>query len=205
MRRNPLFERTRTFRPDEGQRGRLRLDPEHGANVGSYSPYEPNEYSDDYYGPADRYEGRGFRDDFNPPRQLERGNVGGIVLHERNVRPTARPTDSGHYGEMHPGSQSWASLKRHLDHKSEQRQDFRGRGPKGYTRSDARLQEIICEMLTHDDEIDASEVSVQVKDGEVTLTGNVDTRRTKYLIEERVDSCTGIKEIHNQIRTWRPR
>ena len=202
MRRDVMFERGRQFSPDEGRDRPLRLGPDGGARVGHYAPYEPNEYSDDYFGPGDNYERRGFKDDFNPPRQMERGQVGGIVMHSRNVRPTARPTDSGHYGEMHRGDESWASLKRRLARN--QGESFRGRGPKGYVRSDARLEEIICEMLTHDHEIDASEVSVQVKDGEVTLTGSVDDRRTKYLIEERIDQC-GVKEIHNQLRTTRPR
>ena len=200
MRRNVMFERGRTFSPDEGRDRPLRLSPRHGANVGRYAPYEPNEYSDDYFGPGDNYEARGF-DDFNPPRQDERREVGGIVRHSGDPRPTARPTDSGHYGEMHQGDESWASLNRRLTRHAQT--NHRGRGPKDYVRSDARLQEIICEMLTHDHDIDASEVSVHVKDGEVTLSGNVDNRRTKYLIEERIDQC-GVKDIHNQIRTTRP-
>lgn len=205
MRRNVMFERSRTFRSDEGDSRRLRLTPRRGATVGHYAPYEPNEYSDDYFGPGDNYERRGFRDDFNPGRQMERREVGGIVMHDPNVRPTARRTDSGHYGEMRPGGQSWASLKRHMDQKERERESFRGRGPKGYTRSDERLQEIICEMLTRDPDIDASEVSVAVKNGEVTLTGTVDDRRTKFLIEHRVDQCSGAKEIHNRLRVSRPR
>ncbi|HVF16764.1 MAG TPA: hypothetical protein VNA21_07620, partial [Steroidobacteraceae bacterium] len=75
MRRNEMFERNRRFRSDEGGNRRLRLTPRHSATIGHYSSPEPNEYSDDYYGPGDRYEGRGFDDDFNPPRQDERGDV----------------------------------------------------------------------------------------------------------------------------------
>jgi hypothetical protein len=206
MRRNELFERNRRFRSDEGGNRRLHLTPRHSATMGHYSSPEPNEYSDDYYGPGDRYEGRGFEDDFNPPRQDERSDVGGIVLRPGDVRPTARPTDSGHYGEMHPGDQSWASLRRHMSHRQEESApNHRGRGPKGYQRSDERLHEMICEMLTNDPDINASEVTVEVKGGEVTLTGNVDDRRTKYDIEHKIDRYTGVHEIRNQLRTWRPR
>ena len=204
MRRNVMFERGRMFRPGEGREARLRLNPERGARAGHYAPYDSSEYSDDYFGPGDSYERRMFRDEVNAGRQTDRSTSAGIVMHERNVRPTARPTDSGHYGELHRGDQSWASLKRHMDERSRERTSFRGRGPKGYVRSDARLQEIICEGLSDDHEIDASNVSVEAKNGEVTLTGNVETRREKYLIEELVDQC-GASAIHNQIRTSRTR
>jgi hypothetical protein len=206
MSRSPMFDRNRSYAPDEGREHPLRLRPRHGAPPGSYASPEPNEYSDDYFGPGDKYERRGFEDDFNPPRQSERGRVGGVVLRDPNVRPTARPTDSGHYGELGHGMQSWASLKRHMSQNAQQqRPNHRGRGPKGYERSDARLHEVICEMLTHDPHIDATEVSVEVKGGVVTLTGSVDDRRTKFAIEQMIDECSGVKDIHNQLRTWRPR
>jgi hypothetical protein len=75
----------------------------HGAPPGTYASPEPDEYSDDYFGPGDQYELRGVEDDFNPPRQTERGYVGGVVWREPDILPTARPTDSGHYGELGHG------------------------------------------------------------------------------------------------------
>lgn len=205
MRRHSMFERHRPFHWNEGGDRELHLTPRHSAAMGHYSSPEPNEYSDDYFGPGDRYEGRGFRDDVNPPRQLERGSRAGIVLHARDVRPTARPTDSGHYGELRPGEQSWATLRRHLDEHERERESHRGRGPKGYMRSDSRLQELICEMLTDDPQIDASDVAVSVRNGEVTLTGFVDDRGTKFAIEYKIDRRFGVHEINNQLRTTRPK
>jgi BON domain len=76
---------------------------------------------------------------------------------------------------------------------------FRGRGPKGYERSDARLREIICERLTDDPRIDASDVSVEVTQKVVRLTGSVDDRRTKYAIEDLIERC-GVNDIDNQLR-----
>ncbi len=76
---------------------------------------------------------------------------------------------------------------------------YQGRGPKGYTRSDERLKEVVCERLTEHPGIDASEITVQVSNQEVTLTGSVDNRRTKFLAEE-VAEHSGAKEIHNQLR-----
>ena len=75
----------------------------------------------------------------------------------------------------------------------------RGRGPKGYRRSDARLTEIICDLLTEAADIDASEVSVEVRDCDVTLEGTVPVRRMKHAIEDLVAGVSGVDEIHNRI------
>jgi hypothetical protein len=77
---------------------------------------------------------------------------------------------------------------------------FRGRGPKNYTRSDERIQEDINERLWDADDVDASDVTVEVKDGEVTLRGNVEHRGIKHRIEDIADACSGVKDIHNEIR-----
>jgi osmotically-inducible protein OsmY len=79
-------------------------------------------------------------------------------------------------------------------------QSFRGRGPKGYERSDERLKEIICEALTDAPHIDASEISVDVKKGEVTLSGTVEDRRAKHAAEDLIEQCAGVNEIQNQLR-----
>ena len=77
---------------------------------------------------------------------------------------------------------------------------FRGRGPKNYMRSDERILEDICERLWDADDVDASDVTVEVKDGEVTLSGNVGQRWTRHRIEDIADACGGVKDIHNEIR-----
>lgn len=82
-------------------------------------------------------------------------------------------------------------------------QSFRGRGPRGYTRSDERIREDVNDCLTQHHDIDASSIEVQVKDGEVTLTGTVDERVLKYTVEHAVDGVMGVKEIHNQLRVKR--
>jgi osmotically-inducible protein OsmY len=76
----------------------------------------------------------------------------------------------------------------------------RGKGPKGYTRSDDRLKEVICEKLTDDPMIDASEINIEVTGQVVKLTGTVDDRSTKYEVEELVERCGGVKDIDNQLR-----
>lgn len=75
-----------------------------------------------------------------------------------------------------------------------------GRGPKGYVRSDERIREDICELLSRQGRIDASEVDVKVAGGEVTLTGTVMQRGDKLEIEHIVEHVSGVKDVHNQIR-----
>lgn len=75
----------------------------------------------------------------------------------------------------------------------------RGRGPKGYRPSDERLKEIICERLTDDPFIDASEVNIDVSGGEVTLQGTVQVRQQKFAIEDVVADVSGVTEIHNRL------
>lgn len=77
---------------------------------------------------------------------------------------------------------------------------FRGRGPKGYRRSDERIREDVCESLTEDERIDATNVEVQVKDCEVTLTGTVNSREEKRRAEDLIDSLPGVRDINNNLR-----
>lgn len=80
---------------------------------------------------------------------------------------------------------------------------FRGRGPKGYRRSDERVREDVCECLTDDPWVDASNISVNVQDCEVTLSGTVNSRDEKRRAEALVERVSGVKDVHNQLRTNR--
>lgn len=79
-------------------------------------------------------------------------------------------------------------------------QSHRGHGPKNYTRSDDRIREDLNERLMDADDIDASDVSVEVKDGVVMLSGSVEQRWLKHRIEDMADDCIGVKDIRNEIR-----
>jgi osmotically-inducible protein OsmY len=76
---------------------------------------------------------------------------------------------------------------------------FRGKGPKDYKRSDERIKEDISDRLTDDDDIDASEINVSVKDCEVTLSGAVDNKDAKRRAEDIAESVSGVREVQNQI------
>ena len=76
----------------------------------------------------------------------------------------------------------------------------RGRGPKGYKRSDERIHEDVCERLTEDRFIDASNVEVVVKDGEVTLSGTVASRGLKRRAEDLAELASGVQHVQNNLR-----
>ncbi|MBC7973864.1 MAG: BON domain-containing protein [Myxococcales bacterium] len=76
----------------------------------------------------------------------------------------------------------------------------RGKGPQGYKRSDERIREAVCEVLADDEHIDASQIHVEVKDGEVTLSGTVDDRRIRREAEDCVSRVSGVRDVLVQLR-----
>jgi hypothetical protein len=81
---------------------------------------------------------------------------------------------------------------------------FAGRGPKNYTRTDERIREDVCDRLSWHDEVDATDISVSVANGEVTLDGTVDTRHMKRLAEDISEQVPGVVDVHNGIRVKKP-
>ena len=75
-----------------------------------------------------------------------------------------------------------------------------GKGPKGYVRSDDRIREDVCDRLSDDDEVDASDITVSVKDAEVILEGTVIDRQSKHRAEDIAESISGVKEVTNHLR-----
>jgi hypothetical protein len=75
-----------------------------------------------------------------------------------------------------------------------------GKGPRGYQRSDERIREDAHEALTQDGSVDASDIEVQVRDGEITLSGNVSSRQAKRAAEDCVERVSGVKDVKNQLQ-----
>jgi hypothetical protein len=80
------------------------------------------------------------------------------------------------------------------------RDDTRGIGPRGYTRSDPRIFEDVCEALSCDGELDARYLRVTVKGGRVLLDGRVSSRDEKYLAEQLADRVAGVSVVENRLR-----
>jgi hypothetical protein len=64
--------------------------------------------------------------------------------------------------------------------------------------SDDRLRELIRERLTEDPQINAEDVTIDVRAGSVTLTGSVDNERTRDVVEQCVENC-GARAVHNRL------
>ena len=77
------------------------------------------------------------------------------------------------------------------------------RGPKGYRRSDARIQEDLSERLHGLHDLDSSDVEVAVKDGVVTLTGTVPHREMRYRLESMAAQCLGAVDVVNEVKVKR--
>jgi osmotically-inducible protein OsmY len=75
-----------------------------------------------------------------------------------------------------------------------------GKGPKGYVRSDERIREDVCDRLSDDDELDASDITVAVSNGEVRLEGSVLDRQSKHRAEDLAESVSGVRDITNNLR-----
>jgi hypothetical protein len=147
--------------------------------------------------PPDRDEGRGF-----PPPGYGRMNDDAARWRMQGQgwpRPTSerdRRTDwsAGPYADPTRPRYGVAEASRDVART--------GKGPKGYTRSDERIREDIIERII-DNGLDASELEIDVKAGEVTLAGAVHQRLYKHRMEDIADSVSGVRDVHNQIRVKR--
>jgi hypothetical protein len=77
---------------------------------------------------------------------------------------------------------------------------YSGRGPRGYVRSDERIYEDVCERMTRHGQLDAADIEVEVKKGEVYLNGEVASRSAKRLAEDISDSVSGVRDVHNNLQ-----
>ncbi len=144
-------------------------------------------HSSDYYDPDHEYRTRRHQRDGG--REQPYGNrpmPGEHADHDRDRRVHRQQV-----GEEHAWSDpaSWFGEGR-----------FRGVGPKGYARSDDRIRELVCDDLMDDAWLDASAIEVAVKDGEVTLSGSVDSREAKRLAEDIAEHAGGARHVQNNLR-----
>jgi hypothetical protein len=154
----------------------------------SYTPRSMSSEGSSYYGGSSSGSGSpyasGSRGDFGGPGS--RSDFGG---------------PSSGYGSAYRGEQWGGSMGRPSGvGQSGRFGSFAGRGPRNYQRSDERIREEVNERLTDDPRIDASDIDVEVRSGEVILHGRVDERRDKRTAEEIVENLPGVKDVRNEIR-----
>jgi len=76
---------------------------------------------------------------------------------------------------------------------------YRGLGPRGYVRSDQRIYEDICDRLTENPFIDASDISVTVRDRRVVLAGRLDNSIALGQAEEIACEVAGVVEVRSEL------
>lgn len=79
---------------------------------------------------------------------------------------------------------------------------FRGFGPLGYLRSDARILEDVSEELNEHEHIEAHEIRVRVLNGEVTLTGSVPDETMSRLAVAATQRLRGVRAVHNLLAVF---
>jgi hypothetical protein len=75
-----------------------------------------------------------------------------------------------------------------------------GRGPRTFRRSDARVREDVCDLLTDDERLDASDIEVIVQDNVVMLEGTVSDRGAKRRAESVAESVPGVRDVQNNLK-----
>jgi hypothetical protein len=78
--------------------------------------------------------------------------------------------------------------------------DHRGKGPRSYRRADERIEDEVNERLSDDGGLDASEITVSVREGEVFLDGEVGSRWDKRRAEDIVLDISGVSHVQNNLR-----
>jgi hypothetical protein len=101
----------------------------------------------------------------------------------------------GPYGRERYGAREWSSTEGWRVPGP-----FSGRGPRGYQRSDQRIEEELHERLTAHGLIDATDVQCRVASGEVTLTGFVNSRQARRAAEDVAEDIYGVRQVSNQLR-----
>ncbi len=83
--------------------------------------------------------------------------------------------------------------------------DYSGVGPLNYQRSDERILDDVSDALYTNSELDASDVEVEVKNGIVTLKGEVETRLDKKIAEMTAERLPGVIDVENHIIIQNPK
>ncbi|MGE0005480.1 MAG: BON domain-containing protein [Parvibaculaceae bacterium] len=141
-------------------------------------------HASEAYGPSER---RGWRGE--AWRREPRYGYGGERdwNEERDVWDRATDEVSSWFGDEE------AEHRRRMD-------KFRGRGPRNYARSEDRIREDVCDRLTEDGAVDATDIEVEVSGTEVTLSGTVPSRDQRRRAEICTERVSGVTHVQNNMR-----
>lgn len=184
-------DRQLIYREEYSQGGVDYGDAPGGYAAGGFSPARPGDF-DQGYGRS-TFAGRSgeLPGDPRSERFEDAGRHAGEFLHRAGEKVAAWFAGGGE-GRIYDPDYLGAAPKG--------RADARGLGPQGYKRSDERISDDAHERLTEDAWLDASNVSISVSDGEITLAGTVETREAKHRAERIVEELSGVTHVQNNLR-----
>jgi osmotically-inducible protein OsmY len=196
------YEDDRDFRPSESYKDRdysRSYGTGYEAGYGMSTPRYQNQYRyiRPEYGPGGSYD-REYRRNYRDARSN----------YDQGYDPREREqVDRGWWERMSDEVASWfgdeeAERRRRLDEVAEG--NYRGKGPRGYKRSDERIREDVNDRLTDYSHLDASDIDVTVVEGVVKLEGWVDSRWAKRSAEDIVETVSGVNDVQNSLRVGRP-
>jgi hypothetical protein len=191
----------------QGNRGYNRPFRENGHNYAGHNYGGQNYFAQGDYGNPQDY---GVTRNIPQPGYFQASDFSQQAGYTRSEYPE----DTGYlYGQPHSrdnqqagralGTQDWQERQGAQRGAFGLQSTHRGRGPQGYTRSDERIKEDVCERLSEHHYIDASQIRVEVSQGVVTLEGTVDDRWQKYQTEDLVDATSGVQDIQNRLNVSR--
>jgi len=176
-------------------------DNENYSNPGNYGGRDSDNYQRRFENYEDRRPSSGY------------GNTGGFRNDAGNRMGSFGQSSFGQssFGQRDNSRDWWDKTKDEVSgwfgdqnaqrrRQQDQQGEHRGKGPKGYTRTDERIKEDVYERLTEDSYIDASEIEVDVKNGEVFLKGTVKDKQEKRRTEDLIENISGVKNVENRIR-----
>lgn len=173
--------------------------PEYGGGYGS-SPLQS--WSQQYDSSARRYDQQ-----YGAHAQGYGQQYGGGAGYPPMRGDAAGSQYGGGYGYPYGGGSNYAAGSQYgsVGAYGQGSQANRGRGPKNYSRSTERVREDVCERLSSDPYIDASDIDVNVgENGRIVLEGTVNERWMKHRIEDMIDATPGVQHIENRLRISSP-
>jgi len=137
-------------------------------------------------------EDKDFFDKYSPTGQSE-WSLGSVTPFDDDVVLSER-----HYQLGHTNFQR-SQFSRDIQ------KDHSGKGPVNYRRSDERVQDDCSDALYRCIELDASDIDVSVKDGVITLSGEVESRLDKKIAEMTVERIPGVVDVDNRLIIQSPK
>jgi osmotically-inducible protein OsmY len=195
-----------------GRQGRAAQGYEMGrAGTGTESSYRPERsYDRSYYGRTTNPSGSGNWGDerygydrSDDGRHFQGGAWGDQSYYQGGYSPGSSHQTESMFGMRETSRGDVGPRYDRGPNQHTTRGQFSGRGPKGYRRSDERIEEDVNEALSRDPQLDASEIEVKVSNGEVTLSGTVNDRQFKRMAEDIAERCSGVHDVRNEIRVQR--